>query len=104
MAYLRQKLLERLRTIGVVNTISITVVVGVRQASANALSSPASFADDDISARTSRRRAQMDVLRHQIETLTLALRRWQQEKICPPLLFTTINTSGAETCAITPAR
>ncbi len=97
MAYLRQQLLEGLRTIGVVNHISITVVVGVRQASASAVSSSASFADDDISARTSRRRAQNDVLRHQIETLTLVFRRWQQRKICPPLLFTTINTSGAET-------
>ncbi len=104
MAYLRQKLLERLRTIGVLTTISITVVVGVRQASANAVQVPASFADDDISARTSRRRLKMDVLRHQIETLTLALRRCSSEKICPPLLFTTINTSGAEPDAITPAR
>ncbi len=37
MAYLRQKLLERLRAVGVVTTISITVVVGVRQASASAV-------------------------------------------------------------------
>ncbi|XPE62538.1 hypothetical protein ACNKHU_13855 [Shigella flexneri] len=61
MAYLRQKLLERLRTVGVVTTISITVVGGVRQASAMPFQVPASFADDDMSARTSRRVLRMDV-------------------------------------------
>ncbi len=94
---LRQKLLERLHTIGVVNHHFNTVVVGVRQASASAVSSSCQFADDDISARTSRRRAQNGRFGHQIETLALVFRRWQQRENLPPLLFTTINTSGAET-------
>ncbi len=104
MAYLRQKLLERLRTSVSLTTISITVVVGVRQASQMPFQVPASFADDDISARTSGGVLKMDVLRHQIETLTLACGVGNSEKICPPLLFTTINTAAQKPDAITPAR
>ncbi len=92
-----QKLLERLRTIGVVNHHFNHLVVGVRQASTSVVSSSCQFCDDDISARTSRRRAQNGRFAAQIETLALAFRRWQQRKNLPALLFTTINTSGAET-------
>ncbi|SQD02919.1 Uncharacterised protein [Escherichia coli] len=59
MAYLRQKLLERLRTIGVVNH-HFNHRGGWRAPGVGKcrFKFPASFADDDISARTSRRRAQ----------------------------------------------
>ena len=99
MAYLRQKLLERLRTIGVVNH-HFNHRGGWRAPCVGKcrFKVPASFADDDISARTSRRRAQNGRFAASDRNASRSLCGvGNSEKICPPLLFTTINTSGAET-------
>ena len=79
MAYLRQQLLEGLRTIGVVN--------------------------HHFNYRGGRRAPGvgkcrfkfLPVLRTMIFQLEHRCGVGNSEKICPPLLFTTINTSGAET-------
>ncbi|STM19628.1 Uncharacterised protein [Escherichia coli] len=99
MAYLRQKLLERLRTIGVVNhhfnhrggwrapgvgkcrfkflPVLRTMIFQLEHRGGRAQNGR--FAASDRNAPRS------------------LFGVGSSEKICPPLLFTTINTSGAET-------
>ncbi len=104
MANLRQQLLEGCAPSVSLTTISITVVVGVRQRRQVPFQVPASFADDDISARHRGGVLKMDVLRHQIETLASFFGVGNSEKICPPLLFTTIIPAARKPDVITPAR
>ncbi len=84
MAYLRQKLLERLRTIGVVNH-HLNQRGGWRAPGVGKCRLKFLPVLRTLIFLLEHRGGvlKMDVLRHQIETLTLALRRWQQRENFP---------------------
>lgn len=106
MAYLRQKLLERLRTIGVVNH-HFNHRGGWRAPGVGKCRFKFLPVLRTMIFQLEHRGGvlKMDVLRHQIETLTLALRRWQQRekfarRCCSPQLI----PAAQKPDAITPAR
>ena len=78
MAYLRQKLLERLRTIGVVN---------------HHFNHRGGWRAPGVGKCRFKFLPVLRTMIFQLEHRGVG----NSEKICPPLLFTTINTSGAET-------
>ncbi len=87
MAYLRQKLLERLRTIGVVNH-HFNHRGGWRAPGVGKCRFKFLPVLRTMIFQLEHRGGvlKMDVLRHQIETLTLALRRWRQRENLPAVV------------------